>query len=140
MLFNPISFRSVITAAAAAGYDITGGTTASFTSASINYKSHTFTGNDTLTVTSLGGASSISTQLLVVAGGGGGGWGNTAGGGGAGGLVYSGSYSLATGTYTIKVGGGGNGATTNTSGSAGASSSFDTVVAVGVLDGVIVAV
>ena len=67
------------------------------------YRIHTFTGSDTFSVTSGG-----NIEILVVAGGGGGGaW--VGGGGGAGGVVYSGSFAVTPGAYSVVVGAGGVG-------------------------------
>lgn len=71
----------------------------------------------------------INVEALVVAGGGAGsGFGG--GGGGAGGLVYSSSYALNSGTLTVSVGLGGtnNG---NTTGGNGGNSVFATITALG---------
>ena len=65
------------------------------------YKYHTFTSPGTFTVTS----GNKNLEFLVVGGGGAGGQG--AGGGGAGGLVYSSSYPITPGPYSVTVGPGG---------------------------------
>jgi hypothetical protein len=93
------------------------------------YTIHTFTTSGTFSVTSAG-----YVDVLVVAGGGGGG-GYIGGGGGAGGLIYTQSFSVATGTnITVTVGAGGAGganATTTGFGGAGSNSVFATVTASG---------
>ena len=70
-------------------------------------KIHTFTTTGTSTFTVASGYGTA--QVLVVAGGGGGGY-DRAAGGGAGGVIYTSSYQLAPGTYTVTVGAGGAGA------------------------------
>jgi hypothetical protein len=67
-------------------------------------KIHTFTSSGTFQVTE--GTGTI--EYLIVAGGAGGAE-NHGGGGGAGGLIYSSSYSLGVGSYTITVGAAGSG-------------------------------
>ena len=93
-----------------------------------SYKIHSFTtvGTATFTLTS---PASITAQVLVVGGGGSGGGFNDGGGGGAGGLVYLGSYTITSGSYTIVVGAGGVGTSGGYSGggagnSGGNSSAF----------------
>ena len=128
-LFTPFAFYG---SAPAVGLpDITGGTIYTYTSGSKTYKSHTFTGDGTLVVNSLGNLTTA--QLLVVAGGGAGGFGNTSGGGGAGGYILSSSYALTTTTYNVKVGAGGapNYTSNATSGSPGNLSAFYNVTASG---------
>ena len=75
-----------------------------------DYKYHTFTGDDTFSVTKIG---SVGADYTVVAGGGGGGGPHFGGGGGAGGMISVADYEdFAVGDYAITVGGGGAGATT----------------------------
>ena len=110
--------------------NITGGSVFTYVSGGLNYRSHTFTGDGTLVVNSLGNLTTA--QLLVVAGGGAGGFGNTSGGGGAGGYILSSSYALTATTYNVKIGAGG---ATNTNsfntGSPGNLSGFYDVTASG---------
>jgi fibronectin-binding autotransporter adhesin len=82
--------------------EATGGTIDSSTRPGFNV--HTFTGDDTFTVTT--GSGNI--EVLVVAGGGGGA-GPVGGGGGAGGYRSISSIPVSVGNYTIQVGGGGAG-------------------------------
>lgn len=79
-------------------------------------------------------------KVLVVAGGGSGaggeGNGNGVGGGGAGGLLYTDTYSLAAGSYTVTVGDGGTAGSggvsgTSTSGNNGGNSVFNDITATG---------
>jgi hypothetical protein len=129
-IFTPFAFYGSQAVAPAALPDITGGTVNTFTSGGITYRSHKFTGDGTLVVTSLGNLSTA--QLLVVAGGGAGGFGNTSGGGGAGGYILSSSYALTTTTYNVKIGAGGAANTNNAnSGSPGNLSGFFNVTASG---------
>ena len=74
-----------------------GGVTATYG----GYKSHTFTGSGTFTVTT-GGA----IDVMLVAGGGGGSQ-DTAGGGGAGGMLVSQSVNITAQSYSIVIGAGG---------------------------------
>ena len=90
---------------------------------------HTFTSNGTFQVTS--GTKGV--EVLVVAGGGAGGA-QRGGGGGAGGLIYSSSFSVSVGSYSITVGGGGTCPGNNTGDGAatnGANSVFANLTAVG---------
>lgn len=82
------------------------------------YRVHTFTTDDTFTVTS---ASTDSWIEVFLVGGGGGGcmWGG--GGGGGGGVTYAAKYPITAGTYSITVGNGGDGQPPGTPG-AGAGS------------------
>ena len=83
-----------------------------------NYKIHTFTVSDTLTITEAPPTAEI--QYLIVAGGGGGA--GTGSGGGAGG-VLTGTISISAQSYSITVGAGGNGGTAApTAGSKGGNS------------------
>ena len=87
------------------------------------YRIHIYTSSGSFTVNT-GGA----VEYLVVAGGGGGGC-RFGGGGGAGGLLYSGSYNIANGTYAITIGAGGaGGPTNNTRGSSGNNSSIGSII------------
>jgi len=74
-----------------------------------NYKIHTFSGNGTFTVNSVGSGSAESdvVDYLVVAGGGGGAY--YGGGGGAGGYRTSTGFTVTATGYSITVGGGGSG-------------------------------
>jgi lysophospholipase L1-like esterase len=94
-----------------------------------DYKVHTFTIGDTLTVTQGG-----NVRYLIVGGGGGGGS-FAAGGGGAGGVLDNGAYdhSVTTGSYSIVVGSGGIGGLSDfsTPSTDGGDSSFDGLVAKG---------
>ena len=90
------------------------------------YKIHTFTSNDTFTVTS----GSCNVEVLVVAGGGAGGI-DAGGGGGAGGLISTTSYSV-SGTINVTVGAGGTGGPAGGSApTVGGNSSFGSLVALG---------
>jgi len=72
------------------------------------YVYRVFTGNGSLTVSSL----PVTSDVLVVAGGGGGASTTSyAGGGGGGGVINNSSYSLPVGTYTIAIGNGGSSGT-----------------------------
>lgn len=110
--------------------DPSGGTITTFTSGGINYTSHTFTTSDTFNAK----YNSFNAQLMVIAGGGPGGT-NGGGGGGAGGLVYSSSYSVTPGTYTVLVGAGGApvflSSSIYVSSTSGSNSSFGSVTAIG---------
>ena len=73
----------------------------------------------------------LTADILVIAGGGGGGT-AAGGGGGAGGVGYTPSASLATGSYSVTVGSGGAGALTDGgSGANGGNSVFNTITAYG---------
>lgn len=82
----------------------TGGTTTTYVSDGITYRSHKFTSSGTFSVTQLGVSPQI--DVLVVAGGGGGGS-DRAGGGGAGGFRTTSQTLTATGDYAVTVGAGG---------------------------------
>jgi hypothetical protein len=87
-----------------------------------NFKVHVFTSSGNFTYTAGPGS---SVEYMIIGGGGGGGS-DMGGGGGAGGYL-AGTYTLATGSYTVTVGGGGNGAPAGVSqpaGSAGTNSSM----------------
>ena len=92
------------------------------------YKIHTFTttGNTTFTLTN---PASISAQVLVVGGGGAGGSADVGGGGGAGGAVFNGSFTIASGSYTVTVGAGGIRTVTGVGyvGPSGVNSSFSSI-------------
>jgi hypothetical protein len=102
-----------------------------------NYKIHTFTSNDTVTVNCPG-----NVELLMVGGGGGGGndfaptsntfW-VTGGGGGAGGLIYTSSFALSAGNLSVTIGNGGAPGPLNsqTAGSNGGNTVFSTFTAFG---------
>lgn len=84
---------------------IIGGETTVNTEGIDNYKTHTFSSSEQLTVSRRG-----IVDILVVGGGGGGGADN-GGGGGAGGVVYRRGYAqLVEGTYNVVIGAGGLGA------------------------------
>jgi hypothetical protein len=73
-------------------------------SGSKTYHIFTTTGTSSLTILD---PTLTAVETLVVAGGGSGGSHRGGGGGGAGGLIYSSSYSITPGTYTVVVGEGG---------------------------------
>jgi len=106
----------------------TGGTVADIG----GFRIHTFTANDTFTVTS-----GDEVEVLVVAGGGGAGSSQASsgggGGGGAGGLVYNPAYSITPGPLTVTIGNGGAPGTIglNLSGTNGEDSIFSTITATG---------
>ena len=118
-LYNGIGWGSIETTISA-----TGGTV---TTDGLD-KIHTFTSSGTFQVTA--GAGNI--EYLIVAGGAGGGE-NHGGGGGAGGLIYSSSYSLGVGSYTITVGAAGSGGSggAGTAGGAGGNSAAFGSTAIG---------
>ncbi|MBU2523129.1 MAG: LamG domain-containing protein, partial [Nanoarchaeota archaeon] len=66
-----------------------------------NYTIHTFTSNDTFSVTT-----GCNVEVLVVAGGGGGGGNYGGGGGGGGGVVYNSTYSVTSSPINVTVGAG----------------------------------
>ena len=103
-----------------AGFSATGGSTTDLG----GYRIHTFTGSGTFSVTG-----STNVEVLVVGGGGGGG-GSTGGGGGAGGYIYTNSYAVSSGDYTVTVGAGGAGGTMDV-GANGSNSVFGTLTAIG---------
>lgn len=87
--------------AVAAGFiSATGGTITT----SGNYKYHTFTSDDTFSVTSVPSGRTI--DILLV--GGGGGDGGNYGGGGGGGLIIREGESIGTGSYSVVIGQGGS--------------------------------
>jgi hypothetical protein len=82
----------------------TGGTVTNYTDAGgTNWTAHTFEKSGTFSVTGCG-----PVDVLVVAGGGGGGY-FMGGGGGGGGVIYSSSFWVFDGEYSIGIGGGGSG-------------------------------
>jgi len=112
-----------------------------------DYKTHIFTANGTLCVSSVGSAPINTLDYLVVAGGAaGGGQGSGAGGGGAGGFRMSNALSIPAPTtsplanptgitasiaaYPITVGGGGAGSSCST-GADGSDSIFSTITSAG---------
>lgn len=107
---------------------ITGGTETDITVSGVNYRVHTFTSADTMTVINGG-----EIEYLVAGGGGGGGCEASSnsrggGGGGAGGLLH-GSLILGIGDVTVTVGSGGIGASSyDASGTQGGDSSLGTLV------------
>ena len=95
-----------------------------------SYRVHTFNSGGSITFDTGG-----NVEVLVV-GGGGGGSGAFSAGGGAGGMIYSASYPVAAGSYTIVVGAGGTGGKgwqtiPGMSGTDGTDSSFSTLIAKG---------
>jgi hypothetical protein len=82
-----------------------GGTTLDYASGGFTYRSHTFTGNGTFTVSSTGSFGVVDVHL--VGGGGGGGWSYGAGGGGGGGRTQT-SVGIAATGYSVVVGGAGS--------------------------------
>ena len=92
----------------------TGGTVTDISQSGRTWRVHTFTGNGTFTVTSVGTEPAL--QYLVQAGGGGGG--RYSGGGGGGGLVQTGEASVSAWnasvrSFTVTIGGGGASDSTN---------------------------
>jgi len=108
-------------AAAPAAVVATGGTI----TYSGGYTYHTFTSDDTFTLTA---PTSLEVEVLVVGGGGGGGHGYIGGGGGAGGVVVT--VLTVSGSSSVVVGAGGAGGSSG-NGTDGSSSSFFGVTAVG---------
>ena len=100
----------------------TGGTQTTYSSGGFTYRSHTFTGSGTFTVSTVGSFGTV--DAVVVAGGGGGGQ-DRGGGGGAGGMQTTSPTLSATG-YSVSVGGGGG-----TNGGNGGNSSFNGVTSSG---------
>jgi len=136
--------------------EATGGTIA--TTPCGNFKTHTFTGPGTFTVTQAAGCAANNAADYLVVGGGGSGGGDRGGGGGAGGLRYfldttrcaptsgapgaplngygspspSGTaITLSAQAYTITVGGGGAGSSGGQQGNNGNVSTFSTVTSAG---------
>jgi hypothetical protein len=128
----------------------TGGTTTEYNDGGKRYKSHTFTGNGTFTVTQLSNISELNkVEYLVIAGGGSGSKAHSAnvcGGGGAGGYrssvqgALSGANSAAetpltvnAQSYTVTVGAGGAGNTSvgNVTGNSGSNSVFGSITSIG---------
>jgi hypothetical protein len=109
---------------------ITGGNTATYTSAGITYTVHTFSSSGNFYVKECQAGLAIS--YLVVGGGGGGGGRYMGGGGGAGG-VLSGTATLTSNTnYGVVVGtGGAGGSAEGIKGVTGKDSSFNGVIAKG---------
>lgn len=83
----------------------TGGTTNTYTESGVVYKSHTFTGSSSFTISELGSYPTV--DYVIVGGAGGGGAGSGGGGGGAGGMRVISGAAITAGTYAITVGGGG---------------------------------
>lgn len=105
-----------------------GNTLTNYSAGGIQYRSHTFTGGGTFTVSELGVEPAF--DILVVGGGGGGGGTNLGrgsgdGGGGAGGFATS-TMLLPVGSYQVTIGSGGvsAGTTGNNVGGSGGQSSF----------------
>ena len=98
-----------LTTASFTAITATGGTTATYTSSGISYKSHKFTSSGNFAVSNAGSASQV--DVMVVGGGGGGSSaGRTlgSGGGGAGGVITSANYTVSATTYAVVIGAGGN--------------------------------
>lgn len=114
---------------ASAGVMATGGTVTNYMMGGFSYAAHIFTaeGTSNLTVTAGG-----DVEVLVVGAGGGGGE-TIGGGGGGGGVVYTSSYAVAVGDYTVVVGEGGAGGwgTGYPAGVKGGNSVFATLTAIG---------
>jgi len=97
------------------GFSLAGGTTNTYITGAVNYKSHTFLTSGSIVVT---GTGNIDT-LILSGGGGSGGHGCTGGveggwfrgGGGAGGMHVATNTQIVPGTYTVAVGAGGTGGT-----------------------------
>ena len=85
----------------------TGGTTLDYASGGFTYRSHTFAGNGTFTVSSVGSFGTVDVHL--VGGVGGGGWSYGGGGGGGGGRTQT-SVGIAATGYSVVVGGAGTNA------------------------------
>tara|TARA_B100000470_G_scaffold79387_1_gene61052 strand:- start:68 stop:2086 length:2019 start_codon:yes stop_codon:yes gene_type:complete len=100
----------------ATGSDPTGG--ASVDTSVTGYKTHVFTGDASLTVTTPG-----NVDILVVAGGGSGG-NDYGGGGGAGGLIYKATHALTANTYDAVIGNGGAAKTSGGLGNNGVDSTW----------------
>jgi hypothetical protein len=118
-----LALASMLAGGSLAGTKAVGGTVTTIGDQRI----HTYTevGTSNLTVTSGG-----FVDVLVVAGGGGGGC--LGGGGGAGGLVYTNSFFVEPGTYTVVVGGGGTGSPSrNIKGGNGTNSVLGPLTAIG---------
>ncbi len=109
---------------------VTGGNTATYTSAGITYTVHTFSSSENFYVKECQAGLAIS--YLIVGGGGGGGGRYMGGGGGAGG-VLSGTATLTSNTnYGIVVGtGGAGGSAEGVKGVTGKDSSFNSIIAKG---------
>ena len=107
-------------------FDISGGTTLTYSHGGTNYNLRKFTSTATFTALSDG-----SVDMLLVAGGGGGGSNGNGGGGGAGGVLWRTAQALTSGTtYTATVGAGGA-KDTNGGDSTVTGSGFSTLTATG---------
>lgn len=112
------------TAPASTFSSATGGTVTNYTDAGgTKWTAHTFEKSGTFSVTGCG-----PVDVLVVSGGGGGGY-FMGGGGGGGGVIYSKSFWVFDGAYSVGIGGGGSGGTglTGIGGRGGNSFFSDTV-------------
>ena len=92
--------------------EASGGTTATYTDPTGEWKSHTFTSSGSFVVTVAPGDPSLDADFLVQGGGGGSKTshpGNRQAGSGAGGLLYGPAGTLSATTYPITIGGGGSG-------------------------------
>ena len=95
------------------GFNLTGGTTNTYSSGGDDFQSHTFTTSGALVVTGTGNIDS----LIISGGGGAAGHGNTGGveggwfrgGGGAGGMHVTTGTEILPGTYAVAIGAGGTG-------------------------------
>jgi hypothetical protein len=109
-------------------YNASGGTITYATVSNTLYKVHTFTSNDTFTVSSVNDTSPVSYVLVGGGGGGGGGTNGAPGGGGGAGAVYQGTMSNITASaYSVVIGAGG----LVNPGRNGGTSSFNSVSAIG---------
>ena len=103
------------------GFSLSGGTTNTYTTGSVNYQSHTFLSSGALVVTGTGNIDS----MVLSGGGGAGGHGNNAeggffkGGGGAGGMQVSTNTQIVPGTYAVQVGAGGTGSVSSEAAASG---------------------
>lgn len=108
-VYGKLDFYSIASSTNTNGVAATGGTITT----NGDYRIHTFTNNDTFTISS----GSLTCDVLIVAGGGGGG-GNMGGGGGGGGVIMI--TNVVSGDNTVTIGAGGAGSSSATgSGSVG---------------------
>jgi hypothetical protein len=96
-----------------------------------DYKVHTFTGNGSFVVSSVGSGDPESSLVDVLAVGGGGGGGARGGGGGAGNQSYSTGLTVTATSYTVTVGAGGAGSAGFLRGSNGTGSTLPGIGASG---------
>jgi hypothetical protein len=100
------------------GFSLAGGTTNTYTTGAVNYKSHTFYTSGALVVTGTGNIDS----LIISGGGAAGGHGGSVeggfyrGGGGGGGMHIATNTQIVPGTYAVAVGAGGTGGSTTSAG------------------------